>query len=118
MPYTIQGNPVSLPTEPFEKDNKNYVSLREVVEALKGTVAYDNTSKIATAAIGPWTARVEIGSRFVQVNGNGQSVDVELTAPTYEEGGTLFVPFDFFRDAYGYNVAFDNGTIHITNPNA
>jgi hypothetical protein len=118
MPFIIQGNTTNLPTEPFLHNDKHYVALREVLQELGGTVDFDNTAKVATATIGPWSAQVEMGNQNVTVNGNGQSVPVTLTAPPYVDDNQMFVPFDFFRDVYGYNVSFSGDTVTITNPNA
>lgn len=118
MPYVIQGNTVTLDTEPFLHNDKHYVSLREVLEQLGGTADFDNSTKVATATIGPWVARVEMANQDVNVTGNGRDVNVHLTAPPYVDNDQMYVPFDFFRDVYGYNVSFDNDTVTITNPNA
>lgn len=119
MPYTIQGQSVQLGSEPFLHNNKHYVGLRDVVSALGGTVAYDNDTKTATATIGQWVATVQMANRNVDVSGT----QVSLSADPYVEDGQMYVPFDFFRDAYGYDVTLasnDTGdpTVNITNPNA
>lgn len=114
MPYNIQGSTQSLGTEPFIHNGKNYVPLRDVVDALGGTVTFDNESKVATATIGQWVARVQMANSSVDVSGT----PVTLTADPYVEDGQMYVPFDFFRDAYGYDVAISDGTLSITNPNA
>lgn len=120
MPYNIQGNNVSLSTEPFlHGNNKHYVPLRDVVESLGGTVAFDNMSKTASATIGQWTANLQMGDANVNVAGaDGSNTPVSLTAPPFVQEDQMFVPFDFFRDAFGYNVSFDGDTFNITNPNA
>ena len=118
MPYNIQGNMISLNTEPFMHDGKHYVSLREVTEALGGNLGFDNSSKTATATIGPWAAQVQMDNGGVSVTGNGNTTPVSLTAPPYIEDGEMYVPFDFFRDAYGYDVSFAGDTVSIMNPNA
>jgi hypothetical protein len=118
MPYTIQGQDVSISTEPILDNGKHYIPLREIVEALGGEVSFDNESKQASAVIGPWNATVNPDDTQVTVVGNGQTVPVTLTAPPVLSEGTLYVPFDFLRDAFGYNVSFDNETVHIVNPNA
>ena len=46
MPYNIQGNTVTLGTEPFlHANNKHYVPLRDVAESLNGNVSFDNDPK-------------------------------------------------------------------------
>lgn len=119
MPYSILGTTQNLGTEPFVLNGKHYVPLREVVEALGGNVNYDNNSKTAVAKIGPWNAHLTMGEQSVTVTGDdGTSTPVNMTAPAYVDGDTFFVPFDFLRDAYGYNVSFEGDTLNIVNPNA
>ncbi len=118
MPYMIQGAATSLETEPFVLNGKHYIPLREVVEALGGTLTFDNDTKQAQATIGPWSAALTMGDTNVTVTGNNNTTPVTLTAPPYVEGDQFFVPFDFLRDAYGYDVSFDDETLNIKNPNA
>ncbi|MBC8103973.1 MAG: copper amine oxidase N-terminal domain-containing protein [Cytophagales bacterium] len=118
MPYLIQGNAVTLGAEPTLMNNKHYVPLRDVVEALGGSVDFDNEAKVAHAKVGPWDAVLTMGDQNVTVSGNGTNTPVTLTAPPYVEGDQFFVPFDFLRDAYGYNVSFEGETLTIVNPNA
>jgi hypothetical protein len=118
MPYIIDGSDVTIGTEPFLHNDKNYVPLRDVVENLNGSVTFDNDTKTAVATIGPWAANVQMGATDITVDGNGGTTPVTLTAPAFVDNDEMFVPFDFFRDAFGYNVGFSDGTVTITNPNA
>lgn len=113
MPYNIRGSEYLFPTEPFLHDGKHYVPLRDVTETLGGTLTYDNNTKTATATIATYAATVVSGNRQVDVSGT----PVTLTADPYIENGEFYVPYDFFRDAYGYKVTFDNDTVTIVNPN-
>lgn len=117
MPYNIQGSPVSLGTEPFLHNNKHYVPLRDVVQALGGTVTFDNNAKMATAAIGQWTATVQMANEQVPVTGDSGTTTVTLSAPPYVEDDQMLVPFDFFREVFGYSVSLAGDTMNITNPN-
>ncbi|MES2462509.1 MAG: copper amine oxidase N-terminal domain-containing protein [Armatimonadota bacterium] len=118
MPYMIQGKAQTLETEPFVQNGKHYIPLRDVVQALGGSVSFDNDTKMAQATIGPWTAALTMGDENVTVSGNGTNTPVTLTAPPYVEEEQFFVPFDFLRDAYGYDVSFEGETLNIVNPNA
>ena len=113
MPYMIRGSEYYFPTEPFLNNNKNYIPLRDTVETLGGNVTFDNDSKTATATIASFVATVTEGDSQVDVSGTS----VTLTAPPLIQDGEMMVPFDFFRDAYGYETQFANGTVTITNPN-
>ena len=114
MPYNIDGGEYYFASEPFLRNNKNYVPLRDTIETLGGKVEFDNATKTATATIASYAATVTEGDKSVDVSGQA----VTLTAAPLIENGEMFVPFDFFRDAYGYVTQFDNGTVTITNPNA
>ncbi len=114
MPYNIDGGEYYFASEPFLQNNKNYVPLRDTVEVLKGSVTFDNATKTAVATIATYAATVTEGDVNVDVSGT----PVTLTAAPLIKDGEMFVPFDFFRDAYGYETAFSNGTVSITNPNA
>lgn len=114
MPYMIQGRPANISTEPFLHNSKHYVPMREIVEELSGSVTFDNDAKMAVATIGQWAARVQNGDTNVDVSGT----PVTLSAPPFVEDDVFFVPFDFFKTAYGYNVTLDGDTMNIVNPNA
>ena len=114
MPYMIQGQPANISTEPFLHNNKHYVPLREIVEGLGGSLTFDNDSKMAVSTIGQWAAHVQNGNPAVDVSGT----PVTLTAAPFVEDDVMYVPFDFFKTAYGYDVALDGETMSITNPNA
>ncbi|GAB4469794.1 MAG: hypothetical protein OHK0029_42480 [Armatimonadaceae bacterium] len=118
MPYTLQGTPLHVDVEPFLKDGKHFIPLREVVEALGGSVGFDNDTKTALATIGPWTAHVGMETTQIKVTGNDKVFNVSLTDEPFIEDGVTYVPFDLLRDAYGYQVAFNDGTVAIVNPNA
>jgi hypothetical protein len=109
MPYNIGGQIVNIPEEPTEKDGRHYVPLAAVVQALGGSVAWDNTTKTAAATIGQWTAHVQEGSDDVMVN----TTPVTLDAPPYIENDKMFVPWDFFKVAYGYKADIEGGTLYI-----
>jgi len=109
MPYMINGQPTGILEEPIERDGTYYVPLHEVVQALGGNVGWDNNTKTAAATIGQWTAHVQMMNNAVDVNGT----QVNLSAPPMVENDTMYVPWDFFRDSYGYKSSMDGGTLNI-----
>jgi hypothetical protein len=117
MPFEIQGVPVALPTEPSTFQGVTYVALRELTEALGGTVDNLLTENRASATIGPWTAQVVAGTSEISVENDEHKIPVTLTAPPYSDGGQMYVPYDFFRDAFGYDVTFADRLMTICNPN-
>lgn len=108
MPYVINGENQTL-EEPVEVNGRHYVPLAHLVEVLGGMVTWDNTSKTASCTIGQWTAKVQDGNSTVDVNGQ----QVNLSASPYVENGTMYVPWDFFHDAYGYKANMEGDTLNI-----
>lgn len=93
----------------MERDGTYYVPLHEVTTALGGQVTWDNNTKMAAAVIGQWTANVQMMNPAVDVNGTV----VNISAPPVVEDGKMYVPWDFFRDCYGYKAAMDGDTLTI-----
>jgi hypothetical protein len=109
MPYVLNNESRPISAEPVVWDNKHFVPLAQLVESLGGTVEWDNNSKTASATIGQWTARVQEGNPTVDVNGT----QVNLSSPPRIEDNIVWVPWDFFRDAYGYKVSMEGGTLNV-----
>ena len=112
MPYSIQNNSVSVSQEPEVRNGRTYVPLRELAEQLGGRVSWDNNTKQATVTIGQWVARVNPDNTHVDVSGT----PVTLQAAPYVEGGEMWVPASFFKDAFGYDVNINGSNISIVNP--
>jgi hypothetical protein len=109
MPYVLNGQPVNLAEEPVFRDGATYVPLNAVASALGGSVGWDNDTKTASATIGNWTANVQMMNNTVDVNGTA----VSLSAPPIVENDTMYVPWELFRDAYGYKASYDGNTLTI-----
>ncbi len=105
MPYTLNGQAANIDEEPHEQQGAIYVPFKKVVDALGGMVTWDNDTKQASATIGQWTAVFSLAADTADVNGT----TVQFSSPSYDEGGELYVPADFFHNAYGYTVTA-NGT--------
>ena len=92
MPYTLNGQPVSIDQEPVDKDGTVFVPFKKVVEGLGGTVNWDNEIKQATATIGQWTALFTLGAQTADVNGT----TVQFSTPSYDETGRTVCPRRLF----------------------
>lgn len=109
MPYMLNGQNVNIGEEPQVRQGRNYVPLEQVVQGLGGKVEWDHPSKTASATIGPWTAAVQADNTSVDVSGT----KVTLQDAPYIENGTMYVPWTFFRDAYGYKVEMEGDTLNV-----
>src|SRR5437868_4968063 len=102
MPYNINGQTATIDQEPIERDGRHYVPARAIAQNLGGTANWDSGNQTAQIKIGDWTADVTAGNTVANVSGRGTTQQVNMSAPAFEENGTLYVPWDFFQAAYGY----------------
>jgi hypothetical protein len=112
MNFQIQGQPVDL--EYQDRDGITYVPLLETVQALGGTVTWDNTNKVATATIAQWVATVSMAAEEADVSGT----HVTFNGPTLVENDRMWVPVRFFEKAFGYRLDLNGDTLNIVNTNA
>ncbi len=112
MPYTINGQPASIAEEPHDQDGVIYVPYKQVVDALGGKVTWDNETKMASGTIGQWTANFMLAADTADVNGT----TVSFSSPSYVDQGELYVPPDFFHNAYGYVVQVSGTSVSIALP--
>ncbi len=108
MPYTLNGQQAHIDEEPHDHEGRVFVPLRPVVAALGGVVTWDHEAGQVAATIGQWTANFKIGDDTAAVNGTV----VQFPAPAHAEGGELYVPAEFFHNAYGYKV--EAGGAHVS----
>jgi hypothetical protein len=100
--------------EDFNRDGITYVPLLETVQALGGTVTWDNTNKVATATIAQWVATVSMAAEEADVSGT----HVTFNGPTLVENDRMWVPVRFFEKAFGYRLDLNGDTLNIVNTNA
>lgn len=113
MPYNINGQAATIDEEPMEKDGRHYVPVRALAQHLGGTATWDSGNQTAEVKIGDWTADVTAGTPVVNVSGRGTSQQITMSAPAFEENGSLYVPWDFFQSAYGYKANMEGDTLYV-----
>lgn len=69
MPYTLNGQPAQVAEEPHDQNGTIYVPFKQVVDALGGSVVWDNETKMASATLGQWTASFMLAADTADVNG-------------------------------------------------
>lgn len=110
MPYALQGQSASVSQEPRIEMGRTYVPLDEITRQLGGSTTWNNDTKTATATIGQWTATIQMADENVDVNGTA----VRLNAPPFVEDGVMWVPAQFFHQAFGYQVEINPGERQVS----
>jgi len=91
--------------------NAYYVPFRAVVDALGfgDTIVWDGDNMIITANNGSKTIAFSVNaSNFIV----GDQI-ATLDHPAILEGGTTYVPWQFFRDVFGVNASFTGGHVSV-----
>ena len=78
----------------INRNGKQFVPLKTIVEQLGGNVTWDNVAKIATVNVRNVTAQVFAGQKSLTANGT----TYDLSAEPFVENNTLYVPVDLLHD--------------------
>lgn len=100
---TIDGKPVSFETAPLVKQGRTLVPYRDIVEAMGGTVDWNNQTKTVTAKKGGIQVTYTVGSKTARVNGESVTLD---TAPVTNNDRT-FIPLRSLAESFGMWVSWD-----------
>lgn len=112
MPYMLNGELVSVASEPRLHDGTLWVPLRKLGHALGGTVDWEPTTGVAILYLNDHIATFQNGA--ASVNFDGQ--DMALQAAPYVEDGETWVPVRLFESVFGYSLDADpqNGIVNLT----
>lgn len=105
--YEINGIAHQADTAAIVQNGRTFIPFRLLVEALGGSVVFDDTTQTITAVYGGTTVQMSVGSSTYTVNGNQQQMDV---APFINSDNRTLVPLRFMADAFGCTT-----TPHYTN---
>ena len=113
MPYTLLGQFQDLAQEPQVLNGVTYVPLKDVITALGGTLDWNPEDRVVAARLGQWRATTKDGSTEADVSGT----HVTFSNPVEIRDGATWVPADFFKSAFGYEVSANGTDVSIANPN-
>lgn len=104
--YTVNGIAKVMDVAPYIKDNRTYVPMRYMSEALGAQVVWDNDARTVTLTKGDVVAVFTIGSTTYTVNGENKTADV---APEISKDRTM-LPARYVAEACGAVVGWDAST--------
>ncbi|MFZ5988903.1 MAG: stalk domain-containing protein [Bacillota bacterium] len=105
----MNGNYIKTDVSPFIKDNRTYVSVRFVAEALDATVDWVDEEKKVIIYGRTKYIELTVGSKEVMVNGEKQMMD----AAAEISNGRTMVPLRFVSENLDCNVKWDNLTYTV-----
>ena len=106
----VFGDSVVNDVAPVVRNDRAMLPIRFVVEALGGTVTWDQAQQSVTCVKGDNTVIIYIGHPFALVNGN----PVELDSPAFIENGRTYLPIRFVAENLDAAVTWDADTKEVT----
>lgn len=108
--YSVNFENKKMDSKPFAKDNRTFVPIRFVVEALGGNVDWNQELQTIKITSGNNTLELKLNSD--QLIKNGESIQMD-TKPLVKNNRT-FIPIRFVAESLGMNVDYNNSTKEIT----
>jgi hypothetical protein len=93
-------------TTPIVVSSRSMVPIRAIVEAMGGTIGWDNSTQQITLTANGNTVNMWVGKKEITVNGVKREIDV---APLIQNGRT-FVPIRFSAENLNAKVDWINST--------
>jgi LysM repeat protein len=96
-------------SNPYLSNDRTFVPIRFIAEALNATVSWDEVNQIAIIESNDKTIELPINAYHAYVNGEAYQLD----APTSLYEGRTFVPVRFVSEILGCEVSWDDNTYSV-----
>ena len=103
LSISINGNKISYPVSPLKLDGRVLVPLRQTVEAIGGSISWDNEKQEIGIARNEKTITMILWRTTAKVNGSKITMEV----PPIILNGATYIPIRFVAENFGYAVTFD-----------
>jgi len=113
--FTVDGTSKTLDSPPVIKNARTLVPIRAIIEALGGTVGWDESARKAAVALGGTTIELWIGKGTAAVNGVSTRIDAAGAKVVPEIiSGRIMLPLRFVSENLGCSIVWVNATRTIT----
>ena len=102
----VGGREVLSEFKPVVKNNRTFLVLRDIADAMKATTRWEGKTQKATVLLGGTTVELTIGAKTMRVN--GRSVPVDVPAFLQRSGSEIktYVPLAALSDGLGFQVEY------------
>jgi len=113
--FFVNGEKRYLESSPVVLNNRTFVPIRPIIEALGGSISWDPIESKVTITLGSNTVELWIGKNIARVNGVMKPIDSSDSnvVPKIINGRTM-LPLRFIAEALGCSVNWDGVTKKIT----
>lgn len=106
----VNSQPQTLDSEPVVVNGRTLVPIRAIIEAMGGTVSWEQSTSTAVLTYGSDEIRLTINSLTAYVNNEEYQLD---TAPAVINNRTM-LPIRFIAENFNFNVEWNDDTQEIT----
>jgi hypothetical protein len=113
--FFVNGEKRYLESSPVVLNNRTFVPIRPIIEALGGNISWDSIENKVAITLGSNTVELWIGKNIARVNGVMKPIDSSgsKVVPKIINGRTM-LPLRFIAEALGCSVNWDGVTKKIT----
>ncbi|MCL1849493.1 MAG: stalk domain-containing protein [Clostridiales bacterium] len=110
-PSFVSGNtPFAAQSPAFIENDRTFLGIRDIGNAIGGTIEFDDETQTATVAKGNIVVKVTAGASVVLVTKNGVNSEVPLDVAAFIRNDRIYLPFRAVLEAFGYNVEWNAET--------
>lgn len=98
---------------PFiDHNNRTMLPLRKPIEAIGGSVSYDEKNKVVTVVKDDIVVRLTIGERVISINGQETEMDTQAVI----QDGRTYIPLRAVFSAFGYHTEWHgiSNTVYVS----
>lgn len=110
----LNGSEMEFDTSPEIVNDRTFVPLRAIAEALESLVDWDGETQGITITKNNTITNLQIGNTEVRTSSEGEVTTDVLEAAPYIKDDYTMVPLRFISEAFGMDVKWDGGTKTVT----
>lgn len=95
---------------PVLKENRTYLAIKDIADAMKATTVWDGKSKTATIRSGGREVVLQINSSVMRVNGQPVAIDTPAYLQPMNGEMKTYVPLAVLADGLGFQVVYSAPT--------
>jgi len=106
----VAGKELQTANKPVLKNNKTYVPMRDITDAMGALLKWDNKTQTATVTLGDRVVAITIGAKTMVINGKTVALDTPAYLQKVGKETKTYLPLAALSDGLGFQVIY-RGTL-------
>lgn len=104
----VKGKEIQSPSPPILKNNRTFVALKDITNAVGGTAEWNSHTETATVTYGDRKVKIKVGSPIVTANGVAKRTDAPAFLSKVGKENKTYIPLAMLVQGLGLDVRFSN----------